>query len=93
MPKTRVFRSGNSLAVRLPKDIAFPEGAEVEITREGNAIVLREPKAQRLAEWHAFLADLAANPQPEFLDILDMKPEWPAHRMPPGYVDPEDETK
>lgn len=40
MPTTRVFKSGNSLAVRLPKEFAFDEGLEVEIRRQGASIVL-----------------------------------------------------
>lgn len=40
MPTTRVFKSGNSLAVRLPKDLAFEEGAEVEVRRQGASIIL-----------------------------------------------------
>ena len=39
---TRVFKSGNSLAVRIPKELAFADGAqEVEIERVGNTLVLR----------------------------------------------------
>jgi antitoxin VapB len=38
---TRVFRSGNSQAVRLPKEFRF-KGKEVEIFRRGDEIVLRE---------------------------------------------------
>ena len=39
--KTRVFKSGNSLAVRLPKGIDLPCG-EVSIRREGKSIVIEE---------------------------------------------------
>jgi antitoxin VapB len=38
----KVFKSGNSQAVRLPKEFRF-EVDEVEITREGDAILLRPP--------------------------------------------------
>lgn len=40
MRSTRVFRNGNSMAVRLPKEFHVASG-EVFIAREGNAIVLR----------------------------------------------------
>jgi antitoxin VapB len=43
MSKTRIFKSGNSQAVRLPKQFRFHVD-EVEILRRGNEIVLREPK-------------------------------------------------
>lgn len=39
----RVFRSGNSQAVRLPKQFRF-KSKEVEIFRRGDEIVLREKK-------------------------------------------------
>ena len=57
MRKTRVFNSGNSQAVRLPKKFRF-QVAEVEILRRGEEIVLREPR-RNLS--HAF-AILAAMP-------------------------------
>ena len=39
---TRVFKSSNSLAVRIPKELAFVDGAqEVEIERVGNALMVR----------------------------------------------------
>jgi antitoxin VapB len=41
MAKARVFKSGNSQAVRLPKDFRL-SSAEVEIFRRGDEIVLRE---------------------------------------------------
>jgi antitoxin VapB len=41
MPTARVFRSGNSQAVRLPKQFRF-KSKEVEILRRGDEVVLRE---------------------------------------------------
>jgi len=43
MSKARVFKSGNSQAVRLPKQFRF-DVDEVEILRRGHEIVLRRPK-------------------------------------------------
>lgn len=40
MRTTTVFKSGNSQAVRLPKDLQFDE-REVEIFRRGDEVVLR----------------------------------------------------
>ena len=37
---TRTFKSGNSEAVRLPRDIGFGIGAEVEIQRIGDQVIL-----------------------------------------------------
>jgi antitoxin VapB len=41
MSTAKVFRSGNSQAVRLPKEFRL-KAAEVEIYRRGNEIILRE---------------------------------------------------
>src|ERR1700693_3038810 len=38
--KTRTFRSGNSEAVRLPKDVAFGEEVELVIVRSGHVLTL-----------------------------------------------------
>ena len=43
MKKARVFQSGNSQAVRLPKEFRF-RVKEVEILRRGEEVILREPK-------------------------------------------------
>ena len=40
MRTTKIFKSGNSQAVRLPKDFRFDVG-EVEILRRGKEVVLR----------------------------------------------------
>ncbi len=42
MTTARVFKSGNSQAVRLPKEFRV-FGSELEIFRRGDEIVLREP--------------------------------------------------
>jgi len=46
MATARVFRSGNSQAVRLPKEFRF-NSEEVEIFRRGDAVVLREKARER----------------------------------------------
>ena len=44
---TRVFKSGNSLAVRIPKELGFGEPMQdVEIERKGECLVIR-PVSQR----------------------------------------------
>ena len=42
MATARVFRSGNSQAVRIPREFQF-DTDEVEIERRGDEIVLRRP--------------------------------------------------
>jgi len=43
--KTRVFKSGNSLAVRIPKEFAVSTD-ELFITRVGSSLILRETSAR-----------------------------------------------
>ncbi len=69
MATARVFRSGNSQAVRLPKEFRFGV-AEVEIFRRGDEIVLRERRLSLAAR----LAGLP--PLPE--DFRDDIPDEPA---------------
>jgi antitoxin VapB len=39
--RTKTFRSGNSEAVRLPKEIGFGAGTEVEVVREGDVVTIK----------------------------------------------------
>jgi len=52
----RVFKSGNSQAVRLPKEFRF-RGKEVEIFRRGEEVVLKE-KGRGLARAYDIIANL-----------------------------------
>lgn len=54
MRTTRIFRSGNSQAVRLPKEFRFDDD-EVEIFRRGEEVVLRR-KPRNLAAVFEVLA-------------------------------------
>jgi antitoxin VapB len=56
MRTARVFRSGNSQAVRLPKEFRL-KSEEVEIFRRGEEIVLREKDGNMLRAFE-LLADL-----------------------------------
>lgn len=38
---TKTFKSGNSVAVRLPKGFAIPEGVEVELDKAGDTVTIR----------------------------------------------------
>ncbi len=47
---SRIFKSGNSLAVRIPKELAFADATqEVEIERKGETLVIRPVNKQSLA--------------------------------------------
>jgi antitoxin VapB len=55
MTYARVFQSGNSQAVRLPKEFRLSSG-QVEIFRQGDDIVLRERPASAAAIFDALAA-------------------------------------
>jgi antitoxin VapB len=73
--KTRTFRSGNSDAVRLPKDVSFGEGVELVIVRSGDVLTLY-PAAISIPEMIAKLNTLPRPPAVEERDTEDL-PERP----------------
>lgn len=59
---TRVFKSGNSLAVRIPKELAFVDGAQdVEVERVGNTLVLRPVVQQAIGDLTPILSMFSAS--------------------------------
>jgi antitoxin VapB len=61
MPVTsRTFKSGNSDAVRLPKEITFGPGVEVEIERNGDVVTM----TRKQPTMKAMLAELRSLPKP-----------------------------
>ena len=73
MATARVFRSGNSQAVRLPKQFRF-KSKEVEIFRRGDEIVLRE-KPTSLARAFDLIANL-----PDDLELPERENDLPQER-------------
>ena len=73
MGTARVFRSGNSQAVRLPKQFRF-KSKEVEIFRRGDEIVLRE-KDKNLARAFELLAGL-----PDDVELAGRENDQPQKR-------------
>ncbi len=63
----RVFRSGNSEAVRLPKDVAFGKEMDVTIVRCGDVLTIY-PK--RLSV-HEMLKRLDELPAPDYIEQRD----------------------
>jgi antitoxin VapB len=72
MGVTKVFRSGNSQAVRIPREFQF-DTAEVEIERRGDEIVLRPPRRHLRAAFDA----LAEMPDDFFAEGRDDAPPQP----------------
>jgi antitoxin VapB len=64
MGRAKIFWSGRSQAVRLPKDFRFP-GEEVRIRRHGSAVIL-EPVAD---DW-AWLDSIAGKLDGDFVEAV-----------------------
>lgn len=62
----RVFQSGNSQAVRLPKEFQL-DVDRVEITQEGDALILR-PHVDRGEPWASLKAALARGMGEDFME-------------------------
>ena len=67
--RTRVFQSGNSQAVRIPKEMQFERlDVEYEIERQGDAIIVRPvgvPLTNILDRFAAFSDDFMAAGRPD----------------------------
>jgi len=61
----KVFKSGNSQAVRLPKEFRF-NVEEVEVSREGDAIILR-PHAESKRGWSSLRSALKRGVSDDFM--------------------------
>lgn len=70
MATTKVFKSGNSLAVRLPRDIAFAEGTEVVVRRDGESLIV----APARLDMAGLVAGLGLGPAPPALERPEFKP-------------------
>ena len=64
---SRTFKSGNSEAVRLPRDVAFGADVEVTIVRSGDVLTIY-PKRPRVGELVGRLATLPKPPRIEAQD-------------------------
>ncbi len=67
--KTKTFMSGNSEAVRLPTEIAYGPGTELEVTRSGDVTTLRPANVARSMR-DAF-ALLDAMPKPGTIELIE----------------------
>jgi antitoxin VapB len=64
---SRTFRSGNSEAVRLPKDVAFGRDIALTIVRSGDVLTIY-PSRPPIGD---LVARLAALPRPDAVEIRD----------------------
>ena len=72
MPLTRVFKSGNSQAVRIPAELAYADASvDLEITRLGDVITIF-PARHSLKDAVAILRDLPKPPDVEIREPVDV---------------------
>ncbi len=64
---SRTFQSGNSEALRLPREVAYGPGVEVTIVRSGDVMTVY-PKRQSIAEMIRRLREL---PRPSSIGVRD----------------------
>ena len=69
----KVFRSGNSQAVRLPKEFRF-DVDEVEVSREGDAVILR-PHRGATTPWASLRAAIDRGFSEDFLEDGRAQPD------------------
>jgi antitoxin VapB len=64
---SRTFRSGNSEAVRLPKEVAFGRDVEVTVVRSGDVLTIypKQPPMRELIE------HLRTLPKPGSIEVRD----------------------
>ena len=78
MPRTRVFRSGDGQAVRIPTELAYEDGAELAISRYGEIVTL-SPVRSGLRD---AVAQLRALPRPpdverrEPIELPEREVDW-----------------
>jgi antitoxin VapB len=80
--QTRTFKSGNSVAVRLPKGFAIPADAEVELAKSGDTVTIRiaRDREQVRRELKRLVADLEAIGRPD--DGIQARPDFEAPDRP-----------
>lgn len=83
--RTKVFKSGNSLAVRLPKGLGAVEGTEMRVREEAGRFTLEPAQNKRKISgegWMGMLPGLKpqARQSPEFEDSPRPwdDPDWPS---------------
>jgi antitoxin VapB len=77
MPTTRVFKSGNSQAVRIPADLAYDDPTqELTITRLGDVITI-VPKRGSMKDMVALLRAMPTPPEVEVREPIEVPDREP----------------
>ena len=67
---SRTFRSGNSQAVRLPKEVALPDDTAVTIVRSGDILTIQPVRPS----FDCLLDLLEAMPGPDHVEVRETEP-------------------
>ncbi len=59
---TKPFKSGNSEAIRLPKDMAFGIGTEIEVTKLGGIVTIRPKSKPTIKQMIAKMREIGPPP-------------------------------
>lgn len=81
---TRIFKSGNSLAVRIPKEMSIAGPTEeVEIERIGNTLIIRLVERDTLEDLPAIFASFPASFMAEGREFHEQKErDWTLDELP-----------
>ncbi len=72
---TRTFKSGNSLAVRIPKELGFTQAPQdVEIERKGDDLVIRVVQKRTLAGIGQIFASFPKGFMADGREVHEQKP-------------------
>ena len=74
--RSKTFRSGNSEALRLPKEMAFGENVELVLVRSGDVLTIYPA----LSSMQELARDLRALPPVPHLDREEIRPEPPERK-------------
>ncbi len=67
--KTRSFKSGNSIAIRIPKQFGLKVG-EISIQKMGDILIIQQPQNS----WKALFAKLKAGMSADFMNERNQPP-------------------
>jgi antitoxin VapB len=72
---TRQFQAGNSQAVRIPADMAFPPKTQLVVRREGNRLIV-EPLEQQLDDLPLLFAKLGSSYHGNRPEFIESERDW-----------------
>jgi antitoxin VapB len=72
---TRQFQAGNSQAVRIPANMAFPPKTQLVVRKDGNRLII-EPLEQPLDDLPLLFAKLGSSHHDGRPEFIDSERDW-----------------